>query len=74
MDRRFETREIRVLKRRAAELFAVTFVEPVETHGVEDLPERLPVAENPDECSFASSAVQLERNSHEMLPLGLSCS
>jgi hypothetical protein len=26
-----------------AELFAVTFVEPVETHGVEDLPEGLPV-------------------------------
>jgi len=68
LDRRLETREIRVLKRRAAELFAVTFVEPVETHGVENLPEGLPVAENPDECSFASSAVQLERNSHQVLP------
>jgi hypothetical protein len=51
-----------------AELFAVTFVEPVETHGVEDLPEGVPVAKDPDECSFAGRAVKLQHNSHQVLP------
>jgi len=54
------------LELRAAELFVVSFVEPVGTHGVEDLLEWAPVAKDPDERPFAGSAVQLERNSHEI--------
>jgi len=48
LDRRLEPLEIRVLElRTAAEPFVVAFVEPVETNGVEDLPEWSPVAKDP---------------------------
>src|SRR2546428_13243552 len=52
----------------------VSFVETVEPNGIEDLPKWSSVAKDPDERSFGGGAVHLERNGHEMLPLGLSCS
>jgi len=68
LDRRLELLEIRVLELpAAAELFVVSFVETVETCGVEDLPEWLPVAKDPNERAFAGRAVNLERKSHEIL-------
>jgi hypothetical protein len=67
LDRRLESLEIRVLELHAASRFAVTFIEPVETKRVEYLPERLPVAKDPDERSFARRAVNLERKRHEIL-------
>jgi hypothetical protein len=42
MDRGLQPIEIRVLERRAAELFVVGLVEPVDADGVENLPEWLP--------------------------------
>lgn len=41
LDRRLESRKIGIVERRAAKLFEVPFVEPIETHGIEDLPEGL---------------------------------
>jgi Protein of unknown function (DUF2934) len=74
LDRCLKPVEIHVFQVRAAQFFAVSFVESVETNGVEDLPEWSAVTKNPDKRSFGSGAVYLERNGHETLPLGLSCS
>jgi hypothetical protein len=71
LDRRLEPLEIRVLKlRAAAQLLVITFVEPVETNRVENLPKWLPVAKDPDERSFFGRAVNLERQSQEILRCG----
>src|SRR5262249_43852807 len=74
LDRCLKPVEIHVFQVRAAQFFAVSFVESVETSGVEDLPEWSAVTKNPDKRSFGSGAVYPERNGHETLPLGLSCS
>src|SRR5215470_19938126 len=74
LDRCLEPVEIHVFQVRAAQFFSVSFVESVETNGVEDLPEWSAVTKNPDKRSFGSGAVYPERNGHETLPLGLSCS
>jgi hypothetical protein len=72
LDRCLKPVEIHVFQVRAAQFFAVSFVESVEPNGVEDLPEWSAVTKNPDKRSFGSGAVYLERNGHETLPLGLS--
>ena len=74
LDRCLKPVEIHIFEVRAAQLFVVSFVEPVEPNGIEDLPELSPVAKDLDERSFGGGAVHLERNGPEMLPLGLSCS
>src|SRR5262249_49604146 len=74
LDRCLKPVEIHVFQVRAAQFFAVSFVESVETNGVEDLPEWSAVTKNPDKRSFGSGAVYPERNGHETRPLGLSCS
>src|SRR5262249_15765869 len=74
LDRCLKSVEIHVFQVRAAQFFAVSFVESVETNGVEDLPEWSAVTKIPDKRSFGRGAVYLERNGHETLPLGLSCS
>jgi hypothetical protein len=67
LDRCLKPVEIHVFQVRAAQFFAVSFVESVETNGVEDLPEWSAVTKNPDKRSFGSGAVYLERNGHDML-------
>src|SRR5712691_6896380 len=74
LDRCLKPVEIHIFEVRAAQLFVVSFVEPVEPNGIEDLPEWSSVAKDPDERSFGGGAVHLERNGHEMLRLGPSCS
>jgi hypothetical protein len=71
LDRCLKPVEIHVFQVRDAQFFAVSFVESVETNGVEDLPEWSPITKNPDKRSFGSGAVYRERNRHETLPLGL---
>jgi hypothetical protein len=51
--------EIHIFEVRAAQLFVVSCVEPVEPNGIEDLPEWSSVAKDPDECSFTGRAIQL---------------
>jgi hypothetical protein len=68
LDRPLESLQIRIMDfSPAAQRFAITFVESVETCGIEDLPKWLAVAEDSDECSFAGRAVNLERQFHEIL-------
>src|SRR5436309_15013295 len=62
LDRLLEPLQIRVMElSAAAQRFAITFVEPVETSGIEDLPYGRAVAEDSDERSFAGRAVNPER-------------
>src|SRR5262249_2063852 len=70
LDRGLEPLEVRIFEFRAAELFAVAFVKPIEPHGVEDLPEWLPITKDSNERPFGSRAVHPERDRHTMLLAG----